>query len=198
MKTLIIYAHPETKGHNYAILEETKKWLENNKQDYEVLDLYKMKFDPVLKEEEHYSFGKRDIKKEVKQIQDNISKTKKMIFIFPIWWNNVPAILKGFLDRVFTTRFAFNYKVGPLNMTIPEPLLKGKKAVAIYTSGSPRVIYSLIFGRRGYKVIAKDSLRFCGIKTKGFHLGSCGHRYTKEKLPKVKRLVNSAMNWLAK
>ena len=66
MKTLIIYAHPKTEGHPPIILEEVKSFLKDFGEDYEIIDLYKIKYDPVLHEEEHYTSGNRNISKQNK------------------------------------------------------------------------------------------------------------------------------------
>ena len=115
MKTLIIYAHPKTEGHCSTILYEVKKVMKEKKKKYDLIDLYKIKYDPILHDEEHYTAGEghRKVSKENKKFQKMIKDTNELIFIYPIWWGSMPAILKGFIDRVFTSHFAYQYK-GPI------------------------------------------------------------------------------------
>lgn len=98
----IIYAHPWDGSFNHAVLEETEKSLEQNGQDYTLIDLNKDGFNPVLTENELSVYGKSGFKDPLvdKYIQI-LKKTEKIIFIFPVWWIGVPAILKGFFDKVF-------------------------------------------------------------------------------------------------
>lgn len=178
MKHLIIYAHPGGEGHCSAILEQIK----TNITDYEVLDLYKMKFDPVLTQEE--IINQKPTKKN-KNIQLTINKTKKLIFIYPGWWGGMPAILKGFFDRVFTVGFAFE-RTG----SFPTPLLKGKQAIVFITTGGSRLLY-LLMGNR-YVNSIKDIMRLVGIKTKVFHIGRC-KKLTREKRIQIKNIVKKAL-----
>ncbi|MCF7866303.1 NAD(P)H-dependent oxidoreductase [Candidatus Woesearchaeota archaeon] len=196
-KILIIFAHPTNKGHNNLIFNEIKEKVSNKKISFEVIDLYKDKFDPVLHKNELYTQGEKDISKNVEKYQDLIDKHDKLIFIFPIWWNSPPAILKGFFDKVLTSRFAFIYKkvTGGLNM--PVGLLKGKKAAIFYTTGSPKFFYNSLLGARGRKVVCNDTLGFCGIKTKGFHLDNANKIDDKTNI-RVSKLVNKGLDWLIK
>ncbi|MGM0482905.1 MAG: NAD(P)H-dependent oxidoreductase, partial [Patescibacteria group bacterium] len=66
---LIIYAHPDTDGFNPRILKEVKRVLELNGESYEVLDLYEMDYDPVLKAGELYTAGNKEVSEENKGIQ---------------------------------------------------------------------------------------------------------------------------------
>lgn len=164
-KILIIYAHPETKkSHNQEILNNVLKKLDSRKIDYKIFDLYRMKFNPVLKKEE---LSKNHVlEKEIINIQKEIKKRNKLIFIYPIWWGNMPSILKGFCDRVFTRDFAYIYR-----NSIPQGLLKGKKAYIFATSGAPD-IYNFFTCNKFTKGLKKDVLSFCGIKTKNYIFGN--------------------------
>ncbi|MBR9699902.1 flavodoxin family protein [Candidatus Woesearchaeota archaeon] len=183
---LVIYVHPQTPGHGPVMLEELKKALSERKEKFEILDLYKIKYDPVLHENEHYTSGGREISKQNKDIQKKISKEKKLIFLYPVWWYSMPAMLKGFLDRILTARFAFTYKGA-----IPVKLLKGKKARVLITTGAPSWAWFLP-GIRAAKLLTKEILQFCGIKTKVFCLHGA-QRYSEDKLPKIRLLIQNAL-----
>ena len=140
--------------------------LEKNKADWEIIDLYALNYDPVLKDSELYSAGRREVSPENLGFQEKIKAADRLLFIYPTWWQNMPAILKGFLDRVFSSRFGFVYKNG-----LPVGLLKGKKAAAFTTSGGPSLYTHFITGSSSLRVLLKHTLGFCGIQTKGFLLG---------------------------
>lgn len=98
----IIYAHPWDGSFNHAVLEKTKKNLEQNNQEYTVIDLNKDGFNPVLTENELSVYGKSGFKDPlVDRYIQILKKTEKIIFAFPIWWLGAPAILKGFFDKVY-------------------------------------------------------------------------------------------------
>ena len=100
MKTLIIYTYPSPTGFNTAILKEVQSNL-SKKHEVKTLDLYAENFDPILRfDQEH---RRRDLHKdpEMAKYRDLITWADHLIFIFPIWWSGMPAILKSFIDRVF-------------------------------------------------------------------------------------------------
>jgi NAD(P)H dehydrogenase (quinone) len=187
---LIIYANPNKLGFSGFFLKSIQKELQRKKIQYEVLDLYEMNYESALKIEEHYTSGHYEISDQNKEIQEKIANTNKLIFIYPIWWQNMPAILKGFVDRVFTPRFAFRY-IGKF----PMGLLKNKKAVVFTNSGAPRLLSKFIFGDRGIKVMTQDTLKFCGIKAKNYSLGSARELNDSQKL-KIEKLVNKGLKFL--
>jgi NAD(P)H dehydrogenase (quinone) len=175
--TLLVYAHPNQAGHCGFFLQELKRELEQRKESYEVLDLYARGYDPVLKPDEHYSSGHRNVTPQNKEIQAKIKDAKRLIFIYPVWWQNMPAILKGFVDRVLVAGFAFQY-AGKM----PKGLLQGRKAIVFTSSGGPRFFTRFLAGDRALKVMVKDTLGFCGIATQGFSVGAAGELTEKNKV----------------
>jgi NAD(P)H dehydrogenase (quinone) len=167
MNTLIVYAHPGHAGHHGYFLDQIKTILDNKKIVYEVLDLYALNYDPILKIEELGSRTAHKISEVTLDYQEKVKNADKLIFIYPTWWQGMPAILKGFFDRVFASGFAFVYKGG-----LPVALLKGKKAAVFSATGGPKIINKFLIGDRGMKIIVKNILGFCGIKAKGFSVGS--------------------------
>ncbi|MGB5820933.1 MAG: NAD(P)H-dependent oxidoreductase [Saonia sp.] len=132
MTAHIIYAHPNNGSFNHAILEVVRKALSQQGIEATVSDLYAMNFDPVLKIEDRIK-TKGDVKKE----QDKISLADCIITIYPVWWTQMPAILKGYIDRVFAYNFAFQLDENGF----PIKLLKGKKGIIFSTFGHPYDYY---------------------------------------------------------
>ncbi len=117
MKILIVYAHPEPRSFNRAVLDTSMRVLRGQGHEVVVSDLYAMGFNPVASAEdftvrrfpdalqydreqkhahEHQAFS-QDIQTEI----DKLSACDLLILQFPLWWFSVPAILKGWIDRVF-------------------------------------------------------------------------------------------------
>ena len=158
MKILIIYAHPNHNSFNGAILKQVQANLDRN-HEVTLLDLYAEKFNPVLSFDEDHR--RRDLEKdpETQIYRELITWADHLIFIFPIWWSGMPAILKGFIDRVFAAGFAYSYKgMGMVGH------LKGKTAWIISTHNTPRIF--LPFVQDYGKVLKRQILRMCGIKTR--------------------------------
>lgn len=183
MNTLIIYAHPNHDGHHAYFLTELKKNLDNKKINYEVLDLYSLDFNPILKMEGPEKINDSKLDEDIELYQNKIKAADKLIFIYPTWWQGAPAILKGFIDRVFSAGFAFEYK-----NNLPHGLLKGKMAAVFSATGGPKIFNQLIIGEIGMKVMIKNVLKFCGFKAKGFSVGSARTLNDKQRSKIVKEL----------
>ncbi|MBP1043924.1 NAD(P)H-dependent oxidoreductase [Vagococcus sp. BWB3-3] len=139
MKTLIVYAHPRKESFCQGILETAVSALSVDGNEVVVRDLCAMSFDPVLKAEEtiHVKDGKfvRDLEAplaDVKIEQDLIIEADLLVYIFPIWWNAMPAIMKGYVDRVFAHGFFYNMDGSP------DARLINKRAYMISTTGQPQ------------------------------------------------------------
>lgn len=139
MKTLIVYAHPRKESFCQGILETAVSTLSADGHEVAVRDLYAMNFDPVLKAEEtiHIKNGKFERELEapladVKVEQELIIEADLLVYIFPIWWNAMPAIMKGYVDRVFSHGFFYHMDGSP------DPRLINKQAYMISTTGQPQ------------------------------------------------------------
>lgn len=190
---LIIYANPKKEGHCATILDTVVSELNAKKVKFELVDLYNVSFDVKLKAEEE---KKLTACEDVLFYQDLVKRADKLIFIYPIWWNNMPAILKGFMDRVFSAKFAFKYKK-VFGFGVPIGLLKGKCALVFVTSGSPKFIFNFVQMRRGVRVFTHDILSFCGVKSKSFHHGKATVLSDSVKL-KLERLAKKGIKWILK
>jgi len=154
---LIIFAHPDNKGsHNAAILKHVKDRFKSRHEEFEVIDLYTDNFDPVLR----LTRESEEKQKLVEKYRDLISRAGCLIFIFPIWWQSLPAILKGFIDIVFSPGFAHDFDP---NDKVLQRKLEGKKAVVINTFGRNEQEYEA-HGRAAKHVLDSAVLHYTGVK----------------------------------
>lgn len=189
MKTLIVYAHPNRESLNGAFLEAVQKGIRagGTGEEVQVLDLYQEAFNPVLvyNKEKRRRDMHRDPETEKHRAQ--LLWAERIVMIYPIFWGRPPAMLLGYIDRLFSSNFA--YRDLP-NRIYPEGLLKGKSVVCISTMKGPAGYIRLTLNN-AHKVLMKRALfRFVGIrKVKFFEFGSMespkgGHT---RKLEKVRR-----------
>jgi len=189
-KYLLVYAHPSHDGHCGFLLDCVQKKLRDQKADFEIIDLYAVAYDPVLKNTELYSSGRKEISAENLNFQEKIKAADRLLFIYPTWWQNMPAILKGFLDRVFSSHFGFIYKNG-----LPVGLLTGKKAAAFTASGGPAFYTRFFTNSSSLKVLLKHTLKFCGMATKGFLIGNA--RELEKNKNKLDKIADKILQYLA-
>ncbi len=138
---LILYAHPDPNSFNRAVLEQVKKTLELKNAPYKVIDLYGINYNPVLSLEELK--GKNS--EQTVEFQKMIKEAAHIIFIFPVWWFRAPAILEGFLDKVFTMGFSYRFKKIIGKYGIPVRLLKDKTVTAFISHGAPALPVLLLY-----------------------------------------------------
>lgn len=128
----IILAHPWHGSFNNAILDAITAQLDTTGRSYEVVDLHKDNFNPVLTESELSLYANGEYSDPlVGKYQDILTRADEVVFIFPIWWSTMPAMLKGWLDKVMLVNFSHNYTNGW------TPLLDIQKTVVVTTSQSP-------------------------------------------------------------
>lgn len=161
MNVMIILDHPWCGSYCNAILQQVVIGLERAGHRYDLLHLNEDGFDPIMRDAdlELYSKGKYSDPK-VGEYQNRIENADHLIFIFPIWWEVMPALLKGFCDKVFLINWAYE-KTG----LIPKGKLTFiKGATVITTMGTPGIVYRLKYGNAIEKAFNVGTLKFCGIK----------------------------------
>ncbi|WP_306350338.1 NAD(P)H-dependent oxidoreductase [Flavobacterium sp. '19STA2R22 D10 B1'] len=139
MNHLIIYAHPNTESINHFIKETVLSTLKVQGHVVVVRDLYQLGFNPVLSLEDIKGQYRGEVGHDVAKEQEYIRWANSITFIYPIWWTGLPAIMKGYIDRVMTYGFAYRYDQG-----IQKGLLTGKQAFILNTQGKSHEEYKSI------------------------------------------------------
>jgi putative NADPH-quinone reductase len=155
---LIINGHPDKESFCTELAKSYKKGADSTNANCKLINLFELTFDPIL----HNGYRKRtELEPDLITAQEEISKADHLVFVYPTWWGTYPALLKGFIDRVFLPKFAFRYRE---NSVLWDKLLKGKTARLIVTMDTPKWYYWLIFKSPGHNSMKKGILEFCGIK----------------------------------
>ena len=160
-KTTIIYAHPYEKSFNHAILERVQALLDAKGQEYRLIDLYADGFNPVYTKEELALFREgKALDPLVLRYQQALKDSSRLIFIFPIWWADMPAIVKGFLDKVLLRTFAYmENRVGLL-----EGRLDIDEALVISTSTAPTFYLKFVCGNVITKAMLGHTMKGVGAR----------------------------------
>lgn len=179
MKILYCYAHPNEKSFNALLKTVALDAFEKNKVDVLVSDLYATSFSAaaswsdftsdVSNETQYFlaqqsAFQQQALSEDIMQEIEKIKSADHLIFQFPLWWFSVPAILKGWLDRVLIK--GFTYDAGKI---FEHGLLQGKTASLVVTTQSPEAAYQMDGVHHAtIDVFLKHihhTLHFVGIKT---------------------------------
>ena len=155
---LIINGHPDKESFCFALAESYKMGANKSEANVKLLHLIDLQFNPIL------TYGYRKIsplEPDLIQIQQDILWANHLVFVYPNWWATFPALLKGFIDRVFVPGFAFKYRE---NSSFWDKLLKEKTARLIVTMDTPKWYYWIINKSAGHNAMKIGVLEFCGIK----------------------------------
>lgn len=157
-KILIINGHPNAESFNFGIAESYKKGAIDSGAIVETITIADLNFNPNLK----FGYQKRtDLEPDLLESWEKIKRADHLVWIHPVWWGGLPALTKGFIDRLFLPGMAFQYRE---NSVWWDKLLKGKTAHIITTLDQPSWYYRLFFGRPSVNQLKKSTLEFCGIK----------------------------------
>lgn len=132
MNVVIVYNHPYDKSFCHAILESAKKGLLKAGHTVDVIDLDKDKFNPVMTDEDLLAFRNHQVIDEhAKNYIKRIQQADHLVFIFPIWWELMPAMTKGFIDKVIFPGSAYTYTFSGYGM---KSLLKKLQSTTVITT----------------------------------------------------------------
>lgn len=106
--TLIVYCHPYEMSLSAAVLTAVEAGLDRVGRSFEVCDLYADGFDPVLRAPDLALYGEGGTNDElVRRYQGQLSRARHLVLVAPVWWNDIPAMLKGWIDKVMLVGFSW-------------------------------------------------------------------------------------------
>ena len=176
MNTLIITAHPSDWGFTHKIAETYKQAREEKGDEVTIIDLYAPENQQsYLAFDEEMNPTTADAGADVavqKIMQKHIAGADHIVFVHPIWWSSMPAVMKNWLDWTLDAGFAFNF----LENGKVEKLLTGKTAQVFVTADGPKMMYAFIRPMMSM-MFGQGVLGFCGIKQKSFDLFPDMHKH---------------------
>ncbi len=196
MNVFIIHAHPEEKSFCTTLKNEAVNFFQQRGDKVVISDLYSMKFNPVggttdftdVNNKEFFKYQLEQVNAyknnlfvdEVKLEMEKLLNADLVIFNFPLWWFSVPAILKGWVDRVFAMGFSYGAGKGVYD----SGSFKNKKAFCCLTTGGPEAAYGPT-GKNGnldtiLYHINHGMLYFVGMQTLPPFVGFSPARITEE------------------
>jgi NAD(P)H dehydrogenase (quinone) len=151
----IIVGHSRTDTYCEALGDAYQRGAQAGGHEAKIFVTAKLKFDPVLRE----GFARvQPLEPDLQAAHDSMLAAEHLVIVFPLWLGTLPAIFKGFLERVLQPDL-----VGPAKEGKFVKLLKGKSARVIITMGMPGFIYRWWFGAHALKMLKRNILRFMGV-----------------------------------
>lgn len=164
MRVLVVFAHPRRSSFTGELLEALVAGLREGGHDVEIADLYAESFDPILDaeafERETAMNARGAVPMAVEAEQARLDRCEGLIFVYPFWWSDAPAILKGWFDRVWTYGYAYAYEADRSRTT----RLAIRKALALCPAGhTDETLDSLGLREAHRRVMIDDRLLGVGI-----------------------------------
>lgn len=151
---LVVYCHPVADSFCAALRDSATRTLGLNGHDVRVRDLYAMGFDPVLGREERLNYHTAGQNEQpVSEHLEDLKWCEGILFVYPTWWYGPPAMLKGWLDRVWIPHATFDMpeKGKPI-----RPILTHIRFIgAISTLGSPWWWWRIVMGEPGRRIMLR-------------------------------------------
>ena len=166
MKVAVVFNHPYEGSYCNAILESVKSGLQKANHELDIIHLDKENFNPVMTAEDLKAFrDKKPVDLKVIEYKKRLEQADHLVFIFPIWWELMPALMKGFIDKVIFPGVAYDYVNG--SNTRMKPLMTNIKGVTVITTmNTPRILYRLIFGNAVQKALMRGTFWKLGYKNR--------------------------------
>jgi len=157
-KILLINGHPNALSFNRAISEAYKEGVKRSGAELKEIHIGELNFDANLAG----GFTKKmELEPDLEEAWEKILWADHLVWVHPVWWGGLPAVTKGFIDRVFLPGKAFKYRP---NSVWWDKLLTGKTAHIITTLDQPSYFYRWFYGRPSVNQLKRSTLEFCGIK----------------------------------
>jgi NAD(P)H dehydrogenase (quinone) len=159
-RALVVTAHPAASSLTRAITTAITQMLRSHGYDTEVADLSAETFDPVFGPSDHAAFASGGaLPVDVRQEQQRIDRADHLILVYPVYWWAMPALLKGWIDRVFVSGWAFDEDA---NGKIAKKLCRLKVSLVAIAGAS-----SATYDKRGYREAMRVQIDagifdFCG------------------------------------
>ncbi|HMM06910.1 MAG TPA: NAD(P)H-dependent oxidoreductase [Clostridiales bacterium] len=190
MKYLVISSHPYKGSFNAAATKAIMETASEKGHDIKEIDLVADHFNPVMTSEDLNAWRHgQTIDPLVKTYREAMEDADVLVFLFPIWWGSMPAVLKGFCDKVLLPGWAYCY--GESGEMIG--LLTTKKAIVVTTMQTAEDVFETMFRNPVDGGFIKDTLQTCGIEVLHYvqidQILTGGREYTESKIVEIKGLI---------
>jgi NAD(P)H dehydrogenase (quinone) len=155
---LLINGHPDEESFNFALFNAYKKGAISSGANVKEIIVRDLSFNLNLQ----YGYRRRTtLEPDLIDAQNLIKWADHLVWFYPVWWGSLPALLKGFIDRVFLPGFAFQKRE---NSVWWDKLLINKSAHIFSTLDQPAWYYWLVYRQPSNNAMKKLTLSFCGVK----------------------------------
>lgn len=200
MNILVVTAHPSQKSFLWALRDAALEQMKANGHDVRVHDLWQENFDPVFtlfERKNHVSDPEVKLKQfpELRQHVVDLQWCEALVLVYPTWWSSQPAILKGWIDRVFMSGVAWRLDAGK---ALLSPNLKNVRKIVVITTHGSRKWMNWLEGEGGKRIAFRAIRTMFHWRTKAtwisvYGLDRTSHSERQRAIGRVRKKVNRVL-----
>ncbi|WP_277188673.1 NAD(P)H-dependent oxidoreductase [Caballeronia sp. BR00000012568055] len=173
MHVLTVFAHPFRDKYPAAVMDAFHRPFEHAGDSIDILDLHSEGFDPRFTETDHAHFWGGPVPDDIAAMHERVERADRLAFVFPVYWWSMPALMKGWIERVFTGGWAYQFGSGVVDRgkAPPASLLQNVPTTLIGIAGSRKRTYD----KYGYADAMRTQMdvgifAYCGVTDVASHL----------------------------
>lgn len=168
MRVLVVFSHPCSESYNAAVKDKVVETLGGSGHELRLIDLYEDDFQPAMSADERRGYHDEGSNiSPVLNYVDSINWCEMLVFVYPTWWFGLPAMLKGWLDRVWLPHVTFEM---PSETSGMKPKMQHITKIAVVTTCGATWWISKLMGEPGRKTIMRGMRALCAPRCKTLYL----------------------------
>jgi len=162
-RVLVVYCHPNPSSFTAAARDRALAALEGEGLDVRLVDLYADGFDPTLSCEERPVHKQPGIAPELEHYADDLRWARVLVLVYPTWWSGQPAMLKGWIDRVWVAGVAWEL---PEGADVVRPLLRNIRRIVVITGHGSSKLVNALEGESGKRTVTRSMRAMCSRRAR--------------------------------
>jgi len=163
MRALVVYCHPNPESLVAAARDRAIAGLEAAGHEVRLTDLYADGFDPTMTATERITHKEPGVTDDLWHYADDLAWAEALVLVYPTWWSGQPAMLKGWIDRVWVAGVA--WKMEDADAT-PTPLLRDVRRIVVVTTHGSSKLINAMEGESGKRTVTRSIRAMCSRRTR--------------------------------
>ena len=190
-RVLVVYCHPNPGSFTAAARDRAIAALRAGGHELRLTDLYADGFDPMMSCDERRTHKEPGIAPELQRYADDLQWAQALVLVYPTWWSGQPAMLKGWLDRVWVAGVAWQL---PPGTNVVRPMLRNISRIVVVTGHGSSKFVNALEGEAGKRTVTRAMRAMCARRSRTtwcaiYGLDTAGDRARERFLAKVERTM---------
>ena len=162
-RVLVVYCHPNPASFTAAMRDRALAALGSGGHEVRITDLYADGFDPAMSCDERRDHKEPGVAPELERYAEDLRWTQALVLVYPTWWSGQPAMLKGWIDRVWVAGVAWEL---PAGANVVRPLLRNIRRIVVVTGHGSSKLVNALEGEAGKRTVTRSLRAMCSRRTR--------------------------------